>query len=182
MAALTVSRLKTSASAVLQYRSNSTGRADGKTADLSLSVSLPDLGVLRNGIGGQASFDASLKGPWSALDAALDGAGENVQLLNKDLDAPKFVARITFSDGRPQGDISMSGTLDGRPVGIHGSFDTDATGATILRDFNASSGSARASGSLVWPAAGHPHGQDHLRCARISATSARFCCSISRAR
>lgn len=136
----------------------STVPADDRSSALSLSISLRDLGLLQEGMAGAANFDATISGPWSSSSVAMDGEGENVSLLGRSLEA-RLLAQLEFSDWRPRGDVSISGVLDGRNLGLHGSLETDTEGNTILRDLKASSGSARASGSLVWPASGQPTGE-----------------------
>jgi translocation and assembly module TamB len=135
----------------------STGPVDQDASFISLAISLRDLGLLQEGMAGGANFDATIRSPWSSPEVAIDGTGENIRLLNNSLEA-RLLARLAFSGWRPQGDFSFSGVMEGRNLGLHGSLDTDGEGNTILRDLNASSGSARASGSLVWPASGQPTG------------------------
>lgn len=135
----------------------STEAAETGSDSLSLAVTLRDLGLLQKRIAGAATFNATISGPWSSANIALDGTGENVRLMGKSLEA-RLLARLTLSDWRPQGDVSISGLLEGRPVGLNGSLETDGAGNTILRDLSASSGAARASGDIVWPASGQPTG------------------------
>jgi translocation and assembly module TamB len=135
----------------------STAPVDHDASALSLAIALRDLGLLHEGMAGGANFDATISSPWSAPDVAIDGTGENVRLLDKNLEA-RLLARLAFNGWRPKGDVSVSGVLEGRILGLHGSLETDVEGNTILSDLNASSGSARAYGSLVWPASGQPTG------------------------
>ena len=135
----------------------SIGPVDQNASALSLAISLRDLGLLHEGMAGAANFEARISEPWSTPAVAIDGTGENVRLLGKSLVA-RLLARLTFEDWRPQGDVSISGVLEGRTLGLHGSLESDKDGNTILSDLNASAGTARASGSIVWPASGQPTG------------------------
>lgn len=127
------------------------GTVSGRDADMTLDLTLADLGRLHEGLSGAARFDARVAGAWDALTAQLRGTGTDVTLMGKALDAPQVSADVVDLVRAPQGHVSASGRLAGKPVDVQAAFETDAEGTLVLPALSARAGAATLTGTLRWP-------------------------------
>ncbi len=85
-----------------------------------LTGQLNDLGNFVDRIQGAASFDLSASGPLDAIEATVNVAVENGKAAGYKLTGLALTAQGLASATAPQGDIRLSGQIDGKPVQASG--------------------------------------------------------------
>ena len=128
-------------------------------ANLTFAAKLPDLKLIRSDVTGSIDAEATLAGPWDRLKATLTGRGENMTLLGKAFEQPSLNAALTLAGPSYDGQVSLDGSLDGKPVQLRATLATEDGGTLVLREVSARAGSASASGTLQWPPGGPPTGK-----------------------
>ena len=124
------------------------GSATADRANVTAKLDLPDLSQLDERVTGRGNVDATLTGSLDALDARLrlviDGAsalGRPIERLTADIEARDVTGAAT-------GQLTLSGSVDGKPATGSGRFARDAAGAVAVSDLDIGLGSVRAQGAL----------------------------------
>jgi translocation and assembly module TamB len=117
------------------------------TLATDLTGQLNDLGNFVDRIEGAASFDLSASGPLDAIDATVNAAVENGTAAGYKLTGLTLTAQGLASATAPEGDIKLSGQIDGKPVQASGKV-VSAEGATQVEGLTLEIGPNTLNGAL----------------------------------
>jgi translocation and assembly module TamB len=144
------------------------GSVTAEDGDLSLALELPEVGRLDTRAAGEATGRATLKGPWSGPAFTVAVEGHDNRLLGRVLAEARLMAQGRLSADMPQAEISLQAKLDGKPVNVAATVETDASGTRMLRNLVATANTATLAGELRWPETGLPSGRFTLSASELA--------------
>ncbi|TPP07051.1 translocation/assembly module TamB domain-containing protein [Rhizobium glycinendophyticum] len=123
-----------------------------------LTGQLNNLGDFVERLEGAASFDLSASGPLDAVQTTVSLAIDEGVAAGYKVSDLKLTAEGLASPKAPQGDISLSGQIDGKPVKANGNV-VSVNGATEVKDLALEIGPNTLSGTLALDAQFSPTGE-----------------------